>query len=198
MATNANSDKHYSSYQFSVEQYYRMAEVGLLAPDARTELIEGEICDMPPIGCRHSATVAWLHSQLAKSVGERATLFQQSPLRLSSRTEPMPDLMLLHSRYDHYSEAHPTARDTLLVIEVSDSTWMYDREIKLPLYAAYGVPEVWLVDLGVREFSCYRAPLGGAYMERTTLPATGRLALPSLDVSVDLKRVFCLGDQSVS
>jgi Uma2 family endonuclease len=198
MATNAISDRLHSPYRFSVEQYYRMAEVGLLAPDARTELIEGEICDMPPIGCRHSATVAWLHWQLSKAVGERALVFQQSPLRLSRHTEPQPDLMLLQPRRGHYSDAHPTARDTLLVIEVCDSTWLYDREIKMPLYAAYGVREAWLIDLGVRELNCYSAPHGGAFVERMSMQAPEMLVVSSLNVRVDLTQLFHFGHHSVS
>lgn len=198
MATNAIDAKKYSPYRFSVEQYYRMAEVGLLAPDARTELIEGEICDMPPIGCRHAATLSWLHRQLAKAVGDRALVFEQSPLRLSRHSEPQPDLMLLRPRRDHYSEAHPTARDTLLVIEVCDSTWLYDREVKMPLYAAYGVREAWLVDIGVKTLNCYGAPHGGAFVEQTSMQIPGSLVVPSLQVHVNLTRLFSFGDYSVS
>ena len=198
MATNAIDAKKYSPYRFSVEQYYRMADVGLLAPDARTELIEGEICDMPPIGCRHSATVAWLHWQLARVVGARAWVVEQYPLRLSRHTEPQPDLMVLRSRRGLYSDAHPTARDALLVIEVCDSTWLYDREIKMPLYAAYGVSEAWLVDIGVKTLRCYGAPHGGAFVEQTSMQIPGPLAVPSLDVRVDLTRLFSFDDYSVS
>lgn len=198
MAINPIIDKKHSPYRFSVEQYYRMAEIGVLAPDARTELIEGEICDMPPIGCRHAATVSWLHRQLAKAVGDRAWVFEQSPLRLSRHTEPQPDLMLLRPRRDRYSEAHPSARDTLLVIEVTDSTWLYDREIKMPLYAAYGVREAWLVDIGVKTLDCYGAPHGGAFVEQTSMQTPGPLVVPSLDLHVDLTRLFSFGDYSVS
>jgi Uma2 family endonuclease len=198
MATNPVSEKKYAPYRFSVEQYYRMAELGLLAPEARTELIEGEICDMPPIGSRHAATVSWLHRQLLKAVDDRAVVFEQSPLRLSRHSEPQPDLMLLRPRRDRYSESHPTARDTLLIIEVSDSTWLYDREIKMPLYAAYGVREAWLVDIGVRTLSCYGAPHGGAFVEQTSMQIPGSLVVPSLDVCVDLARLFSFGHHSVS
>ena len=197
MATNAISDRTHSPYRFSVEQYYRMAEVGLLAPDARTELIEGEICEMPPTGCPHSATVAWLHWQLKKVIGERAWVVEQYPLRLSRHTEPLPDLMVLRPRRDHYRTAHPTARDVLLLIEVSDSTWLYDREIKMPLYASYGVREAWLVDIGVSQLNCYGSPHGGAFVEQKST-APGVLAVPSLDVCIDLTRLFNFGDHSVS
>ncbi|HWK52701.1 MAG TPA: Uma2 family endonuclease [Steroidobacter sp.] len=198
MAINPISDRNYLPYRFSVEQYYRMAEVGVLAPDARTELIEGEICDMPPIGCRHSATVSWLHRQLARAVGDRAWVFEQSPLRLSRHSEPQPDLMLLPPRRDRYSRAHPTARDALLVIEVSDSSWLYDLEIKMPLYAAYGVREAWLIDIGVKTLNCFGAPHGGAFVEQRSTQVPGPLVVPSLDIPVDLTELFDFGSYSVS
>lgn len=198
MATNPISDSMHSPHRFSVEQYYRMAETGLLQPDARTELIEGAIYHMPPIGCPHAATVAWLHRQLAKVVGERALVVGQYPIRLSRHSEPQPDLMVLRSRRGHYRDAHPTARDTLLIIEVSDSSWLYDREIKMPLYAAYGVQDAWLVDLGVTQLDCYSAPHGGAFVEQTSTRTPGTRVIPSLDICVDLTQLFSFGDQSVS
>jgi Uma2 family endonuclease len=194
MATNAISPQAHSPYRFSVEQYYRMAEVGLLAPDARVELIEGEICDMPPIGYRHSATVAWLHWQLTKAIGDRAWVVNQYPLRLSRHSEPQPDLMVLRSRRGYYRDAHPTARDALLVVEVCDSSWLYDREIKMPLYASYGVQEAWLVDLGVGQLNCYGSPHGGAFVETKATHAPGMLVVPSLDIRVDMTQMFSFGD----
>jgi Uma2 family endonuclease len=197
MATNPIGDTVHSPYRFSVEQYYRMAKIGLLAPDARTELVEGEICNMPPTGCPHAATVAWLHWQLAKVVGERAWVVEQYPLRLSDQTELQPDLMVLRSRRDRYRAAHPTVRDVLLLIEVSDSTWLYDREIKMPLYASYGIQQAWLVDIGVNQLNCYGSPLGGAFVEqKAALP--GMLTVPSLNIGVDLTRLFNFGNHSVS
>lgn len=198
MAANAIHDRAHSPYRFSVEQYYHMADVGLLATDVRTELIEGEICDMPPIGCPHSVTVGWLHRQLTKVVGERALVVEQYPLRLSRHTEVQPDLMVLRPRPSLYWDAHPTARDVLLLIEVSDSTWIYDREVKMPLYASYGVQNAWLVDLCLGELNCYGAPHGGSFVEQISTRAPGTLVMPSLDACVDLTRVFRLGDHSVS
>ncbi len=193
-----NPIKCSNSHRFSVEQYYRMAELGVLAPDVRTELIEGEIYHMPPIGCPHAATVAWLHRQLAKMVGDRALVVEQYPIRLSRQSEPQPDLMVLRPRRGCYRDAHPTARDALLVIEVSDSSWLYDREVKLPLYAAYGVQDAWLVDLGITQLDCYSAPHGGAFVEQTSTRTPGQLAIPALDVRVDLTELFSFGDQSAS
>jgi len=199
MATNAMSDDGYTRYRLTVEQYYRMADIGVLAPDARTELIEGEIYDMAPIGSRHAGTVQWLHMQLSRAVGDLALVFTQSPARLSRITEPQPDLLVLRPRDDHYRDAHPTAKDILLLIEVSDSTVRYDCEIKVPLYASYGVLETWVVDLNARQLICHRSPHSGSYLETTLVNTPGTIALASMErISVDLTRLFAFGNQSVS
>jgi Uma2 family endonuclease len=175
----------------TVDQYYRMAETGVLAPDARVELIEGEIVDMAPIGTRHGSTVKRLNHLLTEAVGDRAIVAVQDPVRLSQRSEPQPDLMLLAPRDDYYAKAHPTAADVLLLIEVSDTSARYDREIKLGLYARHGVREVWIVDLDNRLLRTCRAPQGDTYTEVMETAHPGRLsplALP--DVSIDASKLL--------
>ncbi|HZF14963.1 MAG TPA: Uma2 family endonuclease [Steroidobacteraceae bacterium] len=108
-------------HRITVDEYHRMAEVGLLAEDARVELIEGEIIDMAPTGSRHSAVVSWLNELLGKAVGNRAIVWVQCSVQLSRSSEPQPDLALLKRRGDFYASAHPRGADTLLVVEVSDT-----------------------------------------------------------------------------
>ena len=178
-------------HRITVEEYYRMAEVGLLAEDARVELIEGEIIDMAPIGSRHGAAVDRLDRLLQRSVGDRATVRVQGSIRLSASTEPQPDIVLLKPRDDFYASKHPTGPDTLLIIEVSDTTFRYDSEVKVPLYARHGVPEVWVVDLKSRRIHFFRASSGGEYADVTSAgePAEIRLvALPG--VAIDLSGMF--------
>ena len=109
-------------HRITVDEYYRMAEVGLLAADARVELIEGEILDMPPIGSRHAGVVSLLDRLLSRAAGDEAIVRVQLPLRLTNASEPQPDLALVKPRSDYYSTRHPTAADTLLVVEVSQTT----------------------------------------------------------------------------
>jgi Uma2 family endonuclease len=188
---NAMTDSGVMKHRLTVDDYYRMAEVGVLAPDARVELIEGEIIDMAPIGSRHAGTVSWLHMQLFTAVGKAAIISSQSPSRLSNITEPQPDLLLLRPRDDHYRQSHPTARDILLLIEVSDSTLRYDRDTKMPLYASYGVRESWLVDLEHDELSCHRSPHNGGYLEVISTRAPAGTPIAALEgVTVDLSRLF--------
>ena len=140
-----------SRHRINVDEYYRMAEVGLLAPDARVELLDGEVFDMAPIGSRHAAVVNALTRLLINAVGSRAVLTVQQPVRLDQRSEPQPDIALLKPRSDFYNAAHPGPSDVLLLIEVSDTTLRYDRDVKLPLYAGHAVPEVWLIDMKARQ-----------------------------------------------
>jgi Uma2 family endonuclease len=178
-------------HRLTVDDYYRMAEAGVLAPDARVELIEGEIIDMAPIGSRHGGTVSFLLRQLTAAARQLALVTAQSPLRLDRSSEPQPDLMLLRPRADFYRKSHPTASDVLLLIEVSDGTLRYDGQVKVPLYARHGVPEVWLVDLTGNELHCLRSPQDGTYAHTTSFRAPGKVPLSMLDaVAVDLDGLF--------
>jgi Uma2 family endonuclease len=175
----------------TVDEYYRMAETGVLAADARVELIEGEIVDMAPIGTRHGSTVKRLVHLLTEAVGDRAIVAVQDPVRLSQRSEPQPDLMLLAPREDFYASAHPTAADVLLLIEVSDTTARYDRGIKLQLYARHGVSEVWIIDLDNRVLRTFRGPKDDTYTEVVETARPGLLSPQALPgVSIDASKLL--------
>jgi Uma2 family endonuclease len=178
-------------HRITVEEYHRMAEVGLLAPDARVELIEGAIVDMPPIGSRHASVVSRLDKLLLYAVGERAITRCQLPIRLSELSEPQPDLALVAPLEDYYEHRLPTAADTLLIVEVSDTTLRYDRHTKLPLYARHGVPECWLFDTEVRQLHVFRNPAAGAYGEMISTHSPGVIPISSLPgLTVDLSSLF--------
>ena len=178
-------------HRLTVAQYHRMGEAGVLAPDARVELIEGEVVDMAPMRSRHASVVGRLTRALGRVVGDEALVWCQLPLRLSDASEPEPDLMLLRPREDFYASAHPTAADVLLLVEVSESSARYDREVKVPLHAHHGVTEVWVVDLDAGVMRFFSQPEGGRYTCITsseTPGPTAPLALPGL--VVDLAALF--------
>ena len=152
-------------HRLTVSDYYRMAEVGILAPDARVELIEGDIIDMAPPGSLHAATVHRLTKILVRSVGESASVLAQNPVRLSDLSEPQPDLALLRPRDDFYSQQHPGPADVLLVVEIADTSLRFDRDTKASLYAVHGIREMWLVDLRGRRLVRHRAPQHGLYTQ---------------------------------
>jgi Uma2 family endonuclease len=151
--------------RFGVGEYHRMAEAGILGEDDRVELVHGEIVEMTPIGSRHHACVMRLNRMLveycASSEAGHYIVSVQGPLWLDESNEPQPDVAVLKGRADFYEEDLPGAADALLVIEVSDTTLAYDRNVKLPLYAGASVPEAWIVDLGRRRVELYANPAAG-------------------------------------
>ncbi len=178
-------------HRLTVAEYHRMADAGVLAPDARVELIEGEIVDMAPMKGTHAWVVRRLDRLLQLTVKERAIVSCQLPLRLGDRSEPEPDLMLLRPTPNEYAQAHPTAADVLLLIEVSESTLAFDRGVKLPLYAQHGVPEVWIVDLDNRLVRFFRRPAGASYADITATETPGATPIALLPgVSIDLAGIL--------
>ena len=123
-------------HRFTVEEYHKMAEAGLLSEDDRVELIEGEVIEMAPIGSRHHACVMRLDELLRRpGVPGGYIVSVQGPVRLDEGNELQPDLALLRRRPDFYAGEPPKPEDVLLIVEVSDATLSYDRDVKLPRYA---------------------------------------------------------------
>jgi len=168
-----------------------MAEEGLLKPDVRHELIEGEIIEMAPMGSPHAAEASDLMYLFIRSLGSSALVRVQMPVRLDTFSEPEPDLAVVRPRQDSYRARHPTAAEVLLLVEISDSSCSRDRRRKIPLYARYGVPEVWIVDVARRQLHSYRSPKDGVFSDSastTSLGATPLSALPG--AVVDLSVLF--------
>lgn len=166
--------------RFTIDEYHRMAEVGILSEYDRVELIDGEIVEMSPIGKHHAAIVNRLIAVLTEQVGRRAIVSPQNPLLLSDESEPQPDIALFKFRDDYYAEQLPTPADTLLIIEVADSSLDFDRLVKLPRYARGGVPEVWIVNLAVGVIEVYREPIAGEYREMLQAARGDVLDLPGV------------------
>jgi Uma2 family endonuclease len=178
-------------HRLTVTDYYRMAEVGILRPDARVELIEGEIIDMAPIGSRHAGTVEQMAQVLRRAVKNEAMVRTQQPVALDVHSEPEPDITLVVSRDDHYKAAHPNPSDVLLIIEVADTTLRYDRDVKTRLYARHGIPEVWIVDLEGRRLLRYRSPSEMGYARSDSPDVGSAVTLESLpDARIELGPVF--------
>jgi len=151
-------------HRLTVAEYYRMGEAGILAPDARVELIDGEIIDMAPIGSPHVSAVLQLDYLMKEAVAEKALVLVQGPIVLGEYSAPQPDLAVLRQRADYYRSTLAGPADVLLVVEVAQSSLRFDRDDKIPLYARHGIPEVWLIDLKAKRFVRYRNPQQGAYM----------------------------------
>jgi len=180
-----------TKHRFSVEDYYRMGETGLLGPDARVELLDGEIIDMSPIGPSHGGVVSRLLRLFARMSSGRFLLTVQNPVRLDEHSEPQPNLMLLKALPDDYTTRHPGPRDVLLLIEVAGSSLAYDRGTKLPAYGRSGISEVWIVNLEDETIEVYREPHLAGYAS-TTLVRPGEKAYPLAfpDAAVAVAELF--------
>ena len=148
-------------------EFNRMGEAGIFQPGDRLELIEGEIIDMSPIGRRHAACVRRLNNLLTLMLGGQAVVDAQNPVVLGHLCQPQPDLAVFEYRDDFYAGGHPRSEDVVFLVEVADTSLQYDRDSKIPLYARYGIPEVWLVDLNSGTVEVYRDPTSEGY-ERVT------------------------------
>jgi Uma2 family endonuclease len=152
-----------TKHLFSVEDWHRMGEMGFFLPDTRAELIEGEIIDMAPIGSSHAGHVNRLNHLFSTQIAGSAIVSVQNPVKLGNFSEPQPDMMVLRFDPHFYSKTHPTPDDVLLLIEVSDTTVRYDRNVKKPLYARYGIIEYWLVNLKDNCIEVYLKPQAQDY-----------------------------------
>ena len=174
--------------RFTIDEYHRMGEAGILGDDERLELIAGHIVVREPIGSRHAGTVDRLTRLWTSRLGDRAIVRVQNPVVLPDEASEMqPDVMLLAPRADFYTASHPTPPDVLLLIEVADTSLLLDRRVKMPLYARAGIREAWLCDLTSGRVDLHRDVTAGRYASVRTLKSAQRLtvlAFPDISLSV--------------
>lgn len=174
--------------RFTADEYLRMSETGILSPTDRVELIEGEIVTVSAQGPPHRAAVARATRTMILTLGDRAQVHVQGPVRLNLFNMPEPDLVLLRPRSDFYSSFHAAGADILLVVEVSDTTINYDRAVKAGIYAQLGVREYWIADLNTQSLLRHTKPTLGIYREVTSFLRGQRLTpelLPDWSIAVD-------------
>ena len=174
--------------KFTVAEYYRMAEVGILKPDERVELIEGEIIVMAPIGPEHADDVNEFIAVFGPHSPGRFRISIQNPVHLADGSEPQPDAALLRVRPEGYRAAHPTPADVLLVIEVADSSLAYDREVKAHLYGRNNIPETWVRNLPEDCIERFTQPGPEGYAQHTVHHRGETLtpvSFPDLELAVE-------------
>jgi len=178
-------------HRFSVKEYYRMAETGVLKPDARVELLDGQIIDMAPIGPFHSGSLNRLNRHFNRLSKGRWLVSAQNPVRLNKYSDPQPDLLLLKPSADDYTTRHPLPAEVFLLIEIAESSLAYDRREKLPAYGRAGIQEVWILNLNERVVEVYREPNSKGYKSSVVL-RTGDKACPMAfpDVGVDVAELL--------
>ena len=180
-----------SKHRFTVDQYCRMAETGILSAQDKVELIDGEVLPMTPMGSRHAGCVNRLTRLFTQALGVRAVVQVQCPVRLSEYDMPEPDVAILEAREDFYAAGAAGPSDCLLVVEVAESSLVFDRERKLPRYGKAGVLEVWLADLTTRTLHVFRSPQADGYADARELRFQGSVSPLALDdLTVTVAQVF--------
>jgi Uma2 family endonuclease len=177
---------------FTVEEYHLMTKAGIISDSDRVELIEGEIVQMASIGTRHAGCVNRINRLFCRLPEDIVIVTVQNPIKLSGKTEPQPDLVLLQPRADYYDTAHPMPSEVFLLVEVAESTIDYDRDVKIPIYSRSLIQEVWLFDLVAECLEVYRQPTPNGYSLMQKFwrgQKVSPLAFPQLEVSLD----FILG-----
>ncbi len=148
--------------RFSVDEYYKMMELGMLKDYEKAEIIEGELIQKTPIGDRHALIVDILTEFFIRNVSDKVRVRVKNPVRISDYDEPEPDITLADlTKYD--GKRHPRPAEVILIVEVSDSTLKYDRDTKLALYAEAEIPEVWIVNLKNEIIEVHQNPSIGIY-----------------------------------
>ncbi len=175
MQTTTGKD---TKYRFTVYEFHLMGEAGIFSEDDRVELIDGEVVEMSPIGWRHALCVTKLNKILARfaienTEGRNYDISPQNPVILNLYGEPRPDLVLVE---DAPVGRHPGPENAALVVEVSDTSLAYDRNTKLPRYAAAGIPEVWIVDLNANRIEVHSKPASESYRETLRFERPERVA----------------------
>ncbi|ACY49037.1 protein of unknown function DUF820 [Rhodothermus marinus DSM 4252] len=175
------------TYRWTREAFEKLAEVGLIEPDARLELVDGEILQkMSPQSSRHAAAIRRIEETLRSVFPlDRYDVRVQLPLALGPYSEPEPDVAVVEGTLDDYVEAHPST--AVLVVEVADASLQFDRTRKAALYARAGIPDYWIVNLLDGVLEVHRQPEGDTYRERLVLPSQERvrpLARPEVEIAV--------------
>lgn len=178
-------------FHWTVDRYHQAVAAGMLSPDDRYELIEGELITVVPPKPPHTAIVKRLHRFFLLNIDDNAyDVSSQQPVNLGPESHPEPDVMVAQGPPIRFDNRHPTPGDLLLVIEVADTSLQYDREIKVPLYARYGIPEVWVVDVANRVIEVYRDPSETSYAQ-VSRHTEGVLTVSQLpNLALEVVRIF--------
>lgn len=173
--------------KLTVEEYHRMAEAGILDPDERVELIQGQIVKMAAKGTPHESAIMRTARVLGNGLGEQVWVRTQSSIRLDDYSEPEPDIAVVRVDALDYADHHPTPSEIYLIVEVSDTTLKRDCEVKDKIYAQSGITEYWVLDVKNRQLRVFREPSDRGYQSQIILgedAIISPLEFPSLNVAI--------------
>ncbi len=170
--------------RWTVQDYHRMSELGILNSDERTELIAGQITLMAAKGTPHVTTLRLLATALDELLAEQSAFVStQDPIQLDDFSEPEPDLAIIRGTILDYVDHHPRPDRVYLVVEVADSTLKHDCEVKDKVYAQAGIADYWVLDVKNRQLHIFRNPTSTGYTSHLILKEPNQvapLAFPNL------------------
>ena len=173
---------------WTIDEYYRMAEAGILSSDERVELLEGQIILMSAKNPPHAATNLCAADYLRNLLSGRALIRIQDPIRLNSYSEPEPDIAVVRIDPRLYLDHHPTPNEIFLVVEVADTTLERDRKQKALAYAKAQILDYWILDVNTQRVYIFREPGTEAYQQEIILDEDATLSLlafPEIEVQLD-------------
>jgi Uma2 family endonuclease len=185
--------------RFTLDEYHRLIKLGFLTEENRVELIQGELIQMTAKGTPHTVCSSILCRLLDRILGDQVVIRGQDPITISNHSEPEPDIVLARGKDEDYLSHHPYPEDILLVVEISDSTLIYDQTTKLKLYAESGISHYWVVNLNARQLECYHQPYKDAqgefgYLSKQVFLPEQSVKVPDFeDCLLDLSRIFPIG-----
>lgn len=172
----------------SAEEFYKLAEVGILKPSDNVELVNGEIIEISPVGSKHASVVKRLGRVFNSLFEGKTVIGVQDPVHLDGNNVPEPDISILKYRSDDYEHAHPTVENILLLVEVSDTTIQYDKEIKVKLYAQSLIPIVWIVDINQNRIEVYSNSDGVEFLKKDFFEVNHEIAV--LDKNLPVSEIL--------
>ncbi|TBR61667.1 Uma2 family endonuclease [Mastigocladus laminosus UU774] len=172
-----STETHFNLRLWTVQEYHRMAETGILGEDERVELLEGKIIWMSAKGTAHCSAVGRTYKLLEKLLGNQAWISIQDPIALNQRSEPEPDIAVVKIDSLDYADHHPTPNEVYLIIEVADTSLKFDCETKGKAYAQAGITDYWVLDVLNRQLYVLREPNEDGYQSQVILAEDGTISL---------------------
>ena len=176
---------------WTVDDYHRMVETGVLTGSDRVELLEGQIIEMNPQLPPHAATTQRAFRYLDRLLETVACMRMQLPVTLKPKSEPEPDIAVVRIDASEYGDRHPAPDDIFLIIEVADSTLLGDRQQKALVYAKAGIADYWILDVNAKQVYVFREPTSEGYQQEAILTANTLIAPVAFpDITIPLNQLF--------
>jgi Uma2 family endonuclease len=178
-------------WRWTVQSYEQAAAAGVFGPEPRVELIAGEVFTVAPMRPGHAAVLRQVHDLLAESLDRtRRVIGSQLPLRLDDNSEPEPDVWVAYGSPVRYRTRHPAAADVALVVEVADTSLLFDRQVKIPKYATAAIPETWLFALPEQAVYRFADPHAGEYQVTEQAGRGSRIRCRALDLEIAVDTIL--------